>query len=72
MNSVPKEVIYKCEAVQRTTDHVMGYDFDTEGYVCFILTSPMNPYMMELGTVRRLTLSAISNVIDKHVRKELY
>lgn len=71
MNEIPKEIIYKCDAVQRTTDHVIGYDFDTQGYVCFTLTSPINPCMMELSQVQKLTLSAITSCIDKHVRKEL-
>lgn len=71
MGTLPPNDQYKLAALQRTTDHVIGFDFDTQGYVAVVLTAPMNPFLIETSKIRALTLSALQGMIDRHVSKEL-
>lgn len=61
----------KLDALQRSTEHVIGYDFDTTGYVAINLTAPMNSYMIPIRMAEMLTLSAIQTLINKHTKQEL-
>jgi hypothetical protein len=71
MERLPPNDRYKLDALQRTTDHVIGFDLETEGYVAVVLTAPMSPYLIEQKKITSLTLSALQSMIDRHVSKEL-